>query len=146
MLKTIFLGKTRLFFWLVITCAFLYYRSFGSLYIHPMVLVVVSWLIRLVCSLDCWRDGLSNCLGYLFRFLVYHVLCIIHVFFKFQIIFSDTELTSSMSISNRHLGGSLCWNHFLGIYLFVDLSDVLFKFIHALILYFTFKLRYITSF
>ena len=26
-----------------------------------------------------------------------------------------------------------------------NLSDVLFKFIHALILYFTFKLRYITS-
>ena len=32
-------------------------------------------------------------------------------------------------------------------FLFVDnLSDVLFKFIHALTLYFTFKLRYITSF
>ena len=32
-------------------------------------------------------------------------------------------------------------------FLFVNnLSDVLFKFIHALILYFTFKLLYITSF
>ena len=30
------------------------------------------------------------------------------------------------------------------IYLSVNLSDVLFKFIHALILYFTFKLRNIT--
>ena len=32
------------------------------------------------------------------------------------------------------------------IYLLVNLSDVLFKFIHALILYLTFKLRNITSF
>ena len=31
-------------------------------------------------------------------------------------------------------------------FLFVNLSDVLFKFIHALILQFTFKLRNITSF
>ena len=38
--------------------------------------MVVSWLICLVCSLDCWRDGLINHLSYLFRILVYHVLCI----------------------------------------------------------------------
>ena len=42
----------------------------------------------LVRSLDCWRDGLINCLNYLFRFLVHHVLCI-DIFLSFRL-FSPT--------------------------------------------------------
>ena len=43
-------------------------------------------------------------------------------------------------------GKSFVGTSYLDCLLLNNLSDVLFKFIHALILYFTFKLRYTTSF
>ena len=87
----------------LVTCVFMYYRSSGLLPILSMVLVVVSWLLYLICSPDCRRDNLLNCQSSLFSF--FSLLCTMYsYFFEFQIIIlSATELTLSMSISNRRI-------------------------------------------